>query len=740
MDRRTFNALLGLGGLGRVPKQFAMSAGEGAAGAGAAEPVKWPERTFRRLLIDTHVPDWDHLLQDFDAADYVSTIAGAGFQSLMQYANSHVGLCLWRTKLGQMHAGMRGRDYFGEVTAECRKRNMHVSAYYSVIFDDWAYQNHPDWRLSPEEGYDRQLYSRTGTVCPNTPYREHTLACLRELVGNYEMDGFFVDMTFWPGVCYCPYCTQRFRQEAGAEPPRIVDWNDPVWRSFQAARERWMREFAGAVTKAIKQIRPIPVNHQYSTALAWWNHGVSLEQREASDACSGDFYGGAPQFSLVCKTYLGLTKTRPFEFMTSRNVSLGEFETIKPEEILLTDAMIPTIHGGAYLLIDGIKPNGTLNHGAYERIGRVNRAHDAYEPYLGGDLVADIAVYYDRQSLYDPAENGLHVSEVAPADAYGGPRKHAFEHSPTKRLPHLDAVVGCAKILQEAHIPFGVVTNVTLDQLDRYRAVLMPSVFELTAEQAERFRKFVAEGGVLYASGPSALDRFDRFSALTAELFGVKYTGTIGTLVTYLTASDEGLKKVTWPQENLTFRGPCIEATVVGDAEVLATVTPPVVKPEEGYTVGTHFAQIWSNPPAMEPGTTAGIVINSLRKGKTVWVAAPIESRPEPIYAAVVIHLLRRLLPDPFAFEVDADLAVEMTLFDQPGQNRMLASLLNMREQTPITPVNARVRVRIPAGRKPKRVLQVPELREIHFDATGEFIQFEVPYFKVIAMLAIEFA
>jgi hypothetical protein len=309
---------------------------------------------------------------------------------------------------------------------------------------------------------------------------------------------------------------------------------------------------------------------------------------------------------------------------------------------MLTDTMIPTLHAGSYLLIDAIKPNGTLNHGAYELIGRVNRAHDPYEPYLGGELVADVVIYYDKESLYDPAENGLHVSEVFPVEAFGGPRKHAFDHGPTKNLPHLDAVVGCAKILQEAHIPFGVVTNVTLDQLPRYRAVLVPSVFELTSEQAEQFRKFVAGGGVLYASGPSSLDRFERFGSIPSELFGIQYSGTIGTLTTYLTPCDEALKKVIWPQENLTFPGPCINAIAVGSAKVLATVTPPIVKPEEGYTIGTHFAQIWSNPPALQPGTTAGIVVNDFGKGKTVWVAAPIESQPASVYATVVTHLQRR--------------------------------------------------------------------------------------------------
>ncbi len=99
-------------------------------------------------------------------------------------------------KLGQMHKGMRGRDYFGEVMEQCKIQGITRVAYYSLVFDDWAYQTHPDWRILPEGGYDPILYSRMGTVCINSPYREHALACLQELVSNYEFGGIFPDMTF----------------------------------------------------------------------------------------------------------------------------------------------------------------------------------------------------------------------------------------------------------------------------------------------------------------------------------------------------------------------------------------------------------------------------------------------------------------------------------------------------------------------------------------------------------------
>ena len=84
MDRRTLNALVSLGGLRSARDRLGLSLGPTPAAGPQNQQVPWPSRTFRRLLIDTHVPDWDHLLADFDAADYVSTIAGAGFQSQLQ--------------------------------------------------------------------------------------------------------------------------------------------------------------------------------------------------------------------------------------------------------------------------------------------------------------------------------------------------------------------------------------------------------------------------------------------------------------------------------------------------------------------------------------------------------------------------------------------------------------------------------------------------------------------------------
>jgi hypothetical protein len=174
-------------------------------------------------------------------------------------------------------------------------------------------------------------------------------------------------------------------------------------------------------------------------------------------------------------------------------------------------------------------------------------------------------------------------------------------------------------------------------------------------------------------------------------------------------------------------------------SEVLATVTLPLAAPDAGYTIGTHFSQIWSNPPAATPGRDPGIVVNSFGKGKAVWAAAPIETLDEPVGANLLMHLLRSVLPGPYKFEVDTNRAVEMTLFHQGDKRRLLAGLINMQEKVPTIPVGATVRIHMPAELTARRVLQLPDLQPVQFKTSGPYIQFGVAPFKTVFMAIVEY-
>jgi hypothetical protein len=304
--------------------------------------------------------------------------------------------------------------------------------------------------------------------------------------------------------------------------------------------------------------------------------------------------------------------------------------------------------------------------------------------------------------MFDPEENGLSVAQAADLEVFAGPGKRASQQLFRKNPPHMKAVLGATRILRETHIPFGVVTNATLDQLRNYRAVMIPSVLALTPEQAEIFRSFVREGGVLYVSGPSSLDQLAEIGSRLEDVLGVRYLGTIGSVTTYLTPSDAEIRKVAWPQENITFPGRMVQAKALPGAEVLATITLPY------------------------PGSE--------------FVASPIESRSEAVYAPLVSLLIHRCLPRPYRFELDTHRSVEMTLFHQNEKHRMLVGLLNTQVEAPRIAVGATVRVHLPAGLQARRVLFLPEQKEMAFAKAGPYVQFTVPPFKVVAMALVEYA
>ena len=218
----------------------------------------------------------------------------------------------------------------------------------------------------------------------------------------------------------------------------------------------------------------------------------------------------------------------------------------------MTSSSVATLHSAANLTIDSFNPDGTLNPEVYKFLGQQNAKLAPYEPFLGGDMLADVAIYYDKESMYDPAENGVHVAEAK------------------GEASHISGVVGAARILREAHIPYGLVTNANLDQLNNYRAVMVPHVLEMTVDQAAQFRGFVEKGGVLYASGPSSLNRLDptgpRF--LLEDVLGVRYKGTLGTSWTYLSPQDTDVKQSIWPQDAFSFPGPMIQAETLAGRSV----------------------------------------------------------------------------------------------------------------------------------------------------------------------------
>ena len=197
--------------------------------------MAWFEESFRRNVLDLHIEEWDEsFLSLYEPRTYVELLKKAQVQSVSVFSNSHVGYCYWPTKVGHVHRGIRGRDIVGETINLCKKVGIYANIGYSLIFNNWAYQNNPGWRIVDMEGrtsrWRKGRSGRYGVCCPNSSgYRDFVRKQVEELCDSYEFGGMGFDMTLWPGVCACSSCKKRFATEVGGEIPKIIDWQDPHW-------------------------------------------------------------------------------------------------------------------------------------------------------------------------------------------------------------------------------------------------------------------------------------------------------------------------------------------------------------------------------------------------------------------------------------------------------------------------------------------------------------------------------
>ena len=166
---------------------------------------------YKKYSLDMHVNvTRDEFLKQFDPEALAKDIISTGAEAGMMYIQSHYGYSYWPTKVGEMHPGLIGNeDAFKRLYDEMHKGGMDVDVYFSMIYNNWAYDHHPEWRIKDIDGhYSRDKGRRFGLCCPNSEgykkFCRDQIADFTEYVGPYE--AFFADMTFWPTVCYCDNC------------------------------------------------------------------------------------------------------------------------------------------------------------------------------------------------------------------------------------------------------------------------------------------------------------------------------------------------------------------------------------------------------------------------------------------------------------------------------------------------------------------------------------------------------
>jgi hypothetical protein len=695
----------------------------GAVSPAPTQPGKepWYKHAYRRAVIDMHISDWDEkFLSEVDPAQFVATLKKSKAQSIVLYCHSHVGLFNHPTQVGRHHHGLKGRNLTQELIDACHGAGIAVVLYTSLIHDDWAFDQHPEWAMKTAEGTPWGKRGRYRLVCPNSGYREYVRSWTREICEKFDFEGIRFDMTFWVGVCYCDACQKRFSEEVGGEIPRTVDWLDPKWVALQRKREEWLAEFAAIATGTVRELKPeASVEHQSSTYPLNWTFGVATPLIAQNDFLQGDFYGDALQGSFVRKLLEELTPNKPFGYETSFSFSLRDHTGKKSKELLAAKAASSITDHAAFIFIDAIDPIGTVNPGAHERMGEVFEEFRDFYPELGGERVRDVGIYYSLESKFDFKGNG------SPAG------------NPNRDDSHTDSAMQAARWLISNHIPFGVVSKKSLVDLRGLKALLLPNVNMMDEEEAAAIREWVRQGGSLYASGCTSLvnkkgERQEDF--LLADLFGVSLLEPVWEEKEhYLCPTEAGADFLSeWSEKYPAYvRGDWMKTRPHEGASVLATTTLPWTSSD-----AEKFASIHSSPP-WEKTEYPEIVLNTFGKGKAIYCASCLE-RFENL-APSFLRLIQ-YLAGPFQLTLKAPACVEATLFHQPDRGRYLLALVNFQKDLPNLPVEGiSAQLSIPGVRFQKARL-LPGGRDLESSVAPGGFTFQMPVLETLGLVALDYA
>lgn len=616
--------------------------------------MAWYSDSYRRHLADMHIEDWnEEFLRDFDPEKYAENLKKAHIQTAMIYIHSHVGYNNYKTETGHAHKEMDvPYSRIQELVDICHREGMTVVAYYSLTYNTWAHDTHPEWRMFNKDGASKRMripHYRYGRCCPNNEeYLQFTYRQIDEFSKIFKVEGVFYDMLFWDDICYCPSCQRKFLEETGREIPTEINWHDPLWRKFEDCRCRWMGEYAKKITDYTKKAMPgVTVEHNFASAVSGdWQFASSEYTNEACDYTGGDFCGVSDAYdhSFTAKYYYNVTNNQPFEYMTGRcQIGLSRHTLTKSEKALRLEMFLAASHHGASLFIDAVDPKGTLDTRVYDRLGNVFEEQMKYTSvFKKGSYLEESAVFYSAAGRYNPDGDDEYNSVTCSAYA-------------TRRF-----------IMN--HIPVGVISNAMNQDLTKYKVIFAPAVALLTEKARNGLVQYVQNGGSLYFSGNGE-------DELIKTFFGFVPEGVTEADQTYVTPC-KGYEMLF---SEFTEEYPLTAAThqAIVDPMKLDRETTILGKLVLPYTARTEdcFASIHSDPPGIWTENPS-IIYKKYGKGKVVWSAVPFEAFEGWQFEEMMMSMIKFLGAEDWSITTDAGPGIELISFQT--DNGYLISALDM--------------------------------------------------------------
>lgn len=661
--------------------------------------MQQPNHRYRQVHLDFHTAaECLRVGADFDAGEFADTFARAHVNAVNIFAKCHHGYSYYPTKVGTVHPELKF-DLLGAQIEALHRRDIKCPVYISVMWDDLAGVQHPEWVAADKSGrlvMRPPLSGQWGwtTMDVASGYADYFCAQAEEVVKGYEIDGLWCDITFITPN-YSAWSQAQMRA-AGVD---VED--DAAVRAYATER---MVEFYARVTKLLHSVRPqatIFYNGSMTPEMMGRSRNLQTHFEVESLPTSGDTWGYLhyPIVARQARTY-----GKEFIGMTGRfHRSWADFGGLKTKDQLDYECGVILAAGGRVCVGDQLHPRGALDPAVYRLLEHSFRRVEALEPWI---------------------EDAAPTAEVAIL-ALG--RREAAAPGVGSHTPDVE---GAAQLFLETGIQFDIVDPAYVD-LARYPALALPDGCLLDAATQAALEAYLAGGGKLILSGAAGLDPASAHFQLGAV--PVEYLGPAPTQPSYLRL-DKALagKGELAADYDYVFYGQAHRVRLTAGGAHGELRSALFNRTWRHYTSHQHA-------PVGEPLGSPLVV----QTENVLYFAAPLFTGYRHAdywaYRAIALNALRSFLAPPLLIPTGPGW-VEMSLLEQPAAEgrppRKVVHVVAYHPRRSLQPVphvdqswstaGLGVKVRVD-GAAPQRAYLAPEGRALRLSVAGGYAAVDLP-------------
>ena len=642
---------------------------------------------FRQVHLDFHTSEWmPDVGSEFSEENFRQALIEGHISSITLFSKCHHGWSYHPTKVNKMHPTLK-TDLLDRQLEVGEELGIRTQIYISAGVDERKAVEYPRF-LSLVDGEGNNLLGTCfHTLCLNNDeYLEMLQNETREVMERYlgRFDGVFFDIC-WPRPCVCGKCIDDMLK-LGLDPTNAED---------QKKHQKIVyKKYTSILNKTVAEYDPnMPIFYNCGNvprddrniAFANTKH-LELESLPTGGWGYDHFPMSAAYARILGKEFLGMTG--------KFHKSWGEFGGFKHPNALIYETALSVANGAKCCIGDQLHPLGKFELSTYKMIGKA---------------------YSHIEKIEEWCKDVTPVTDVA-----------IFSY-----VDNTDADTGANRIMLEGKYLYNIID--IIEDFSKYKVIIFPDNVKFDDELTIKTKEFLSKGGKIILSGKSGLNESNEFFCD----FGVKYLGENELNHTYLVPNYDIQPNGIAPYL-MYKKGQKIETD--SSCKILAFM-------QNSY-FNREFRKFCShgNTPNNPESSLSGAII-SKNIAYIVWdIFTEYYQNGALHQKQIVCDIIDELLGGKKTLETNLLSNGVVTLMHQKEQNRyvnhILYAVTKKRGDTEVIEdaidvTNVKVSLKLDV--EPKKVYEVPSMKDISYSYENGVISYTVPTFKLHEVIVIEY-